>query len=841
MEAPHWLAFLSRLSWFERQEDDVGSILAPCPCPGHSGKGIDHNPSLRAWLSDGGVVVLKCRTGCTTKEVLRALRLTFADLYPNEQQGRTILMSQAVYASILEFLSLAPRHNKDLLARGFTEAEITRAGYKTLTKDTLARLQEHLAKEFSPDELGLVPGFDEEGRLLQSFTGLLLPLRPPTSPAADSSTSSEHPYLLKSRKPTRPKYLVWASRHLVASPEAGYHWPSCNPPVPLAGISKLRIAEGEFKAELCALRTGVHTVSMPGVNRWDGVLDFVGPGVFPVVEGSEVILAFDWADVLEKRGIRRELLRAIDSFSEKGLVVSVESWDTKGTLKTKGKSVKGIDDALVAGREIVRLDRDKARDFILELEGDTGSKSLAPSVATKVAQEETMPFPLEVFPKEVAAWASQKAAMLACPVDYVAVPALVVAGRALGTFLNVELLQGWREYGNLYAVVVAEPSSTKSPAVDAAMSPLLELQKEYSEAHDLEVAEAELTAKFSKGKKGSKEVKLPDPPHLYVGDVTVERITEVLKSNKRAKARQDAALLYFRDEISGWVNSLNQYREGGADKEFYLSAWSGKEAKVDRCSKALSVYNFFFAVLGSTTPDMVSALATKGGKADGFFPRVLYSVPEASSFFRLPEKPLPFPAARVWDVVIRRLWLWRKQQTLKVPAGPYQLLKEHYDKQADAVDHGEIETGDDRSMMGKHRAYVLRLALIVHALRVAMDCSKTGKLAAANGLKPSLRPVEEMGCIEEEDVLAAIKLVEYFQSHYAKVKRMLIKGPEDRRINDFVKWAKGPGGGKVLPKDVYDACLFECRGKAEAIKLFKSAQDRGRGIVIDEAFYPKGK
>ena len=64
---------------------------------------------------------------------------------------------------------------------------------------------------------------------------------------------------------------------------------------------------------------------------------------------------------------------------------------------------------------------------------------------------------------------------------------------------------------------------------------------------------------------------------FVVKDITIEALISRLQENPRG-------LLYYRDEGTAWILSMNQYRDRGrgADKEFWLSAWAGDEVKVDR-------------------------------------------------------------------------------------------------------------------------------------------------------------------------------------------------------------------------------------------------------------------
>ncbi len=56
---------------------------ALCPCPDHGNDGVDTHPSLSVTQGDDGQVLLKCLVGCDTRNVLAALDLTWADLFPD--------------------------------------------------------------------------------------------------------------------------------------------------------------------------------------------------------------------------------------------------------------------------------------------------------------------------------------------------------------------------------------------------------------------------------------------------------------------------------------------------------------------------------------------------------------------------------------------------------------------------------------------------------------------------------------------------------------------------------------------------------------------------------------
>jgi len=73
-------------------------------------------------------------------------------------------------------------------------------------------------------------------------------------------------------------------------------------------------------------------------------------------------------------------------------------------------------------------------------------------------------------------------------------------------------------------------------------------------------------------------MKKPKPPifqHVITTDATTEALASMLAGSK--------GTLLFRDELAGWVKSMDQYRSGrGADRQHFLSMWSRSPIKVDR-------------------------------------------------------------------------------------------------------------------------------------------------------------------------------------------------------------------------------------------------------------------
>jgi hypothetical protein len=105
-------------------------------------------------------------------------------------------------------------------------------------------------------------------------------------------------------------------------------------------------------------------------------------------------------------------------------------------------------------------------------------------------------FDANLLPPTIAPWAQDIADRMQCPLDFVAIPAIVALGSVIGRKVGIRPQQktDWLEVPNLWACIVGPPGTMKSPAVKAALAPLHRLEhearKEYEAAqktHALEI------------------------------------------------------------------------------------------------------------------------------------------------------------------------------------------------------------------------------------------------------------------------------------------------------------------------------------------------------------------
>lgn len=68
------------LGRLQEVSDSGDAWVALCPCLGHGDGRGDTNPSLRVAVGETGKVIIRCRAGCSTDDVLDAIGLTYRDL-----------------------------------------------------------------------------------------------------------------------------------------------------------------------------------------------------------------------------------------------------------------------------------------------------------------------------------------------------------------------------------------------------------------------------------------------------------------------------------------------------------------------------------------------------------------------------------------------------------------------------------------------------------------------------------------------------------------------------------------------------------------------------------------
>ena len=396
-------------------------------------------------------------------------------------------------------------------------------------------------------------------------------------------------------------------------------------------------------------------------------------------------------------------------------------------------------------------------------------------------------FPLAALPLTVRQFVREAALSVGCPVDYIGLSTLAALSAAIGDTRRIVLKKDWTEGAAIFGMIVGGPASKKTPAMNLALRPVRERQMTLKTEYERQKEEYEAALRdFEKAKKdGPSELRKPDKPTLgrsYADDTTVERLADILNENRRG-------VLIIKDELSGWLGSMNQYKQGGkgADRQFWLSVHTNQPVSVDRKSsdEPVIVPHPWVSVIGGIQPEVLPDFGKDRG--DGLIDRFIPVYPKPrvgrwtddeisdhvrdeyaqtiSSLYKLRHvnnNEDPFPSRVPMTDEAKALFVAaynRLHDELEAPGFPQRL----------------------RPAWGKLEAYLARVALILAMARVA-ELGNQGRTGVAEA-------------VSREDMAGAIKLLAYFKNHVRRVYTGLYgDNPSDRLAADLRDFLIAEGG-----------------------------------------------
>jgi hypothetical protein len=177
----------------------------------------------------------------------------------------------------------------------------------------------------------------------------------------------------------------------------------------------------------------------------------------------------------------------------------------------------------------------------------------------------------------------------------------------------------------IWAGLVGDSGTMKSPLLDTLTQPLVDLQNEecsrYDDEQDIYKAECRGWAALKKEQQADKPE--PMPPHqksLYFDDLTIEAISASIKHYPGNGS------LINKDELSGFFRSMDAYRSGGGDRQKWLTAYNGGGLKIDRKgSDPIFVRKTSLSLLGGIQPSVLEReIAKDPTSSDGLWPRFIW-------------------------------------------------------------------------------------------------------------------------------------------------------------------------------------------------------------------------
>ncbi len=277
------------------------------------------------------------------------------------------------------------------------------------------------------------------------------------------------------------------------------------------------------------------------------------------------------------------------------------------------------------------------------------------------------PLPTAIIPESFRDWLADTAGRMTCPLDYVAVAAMIEAGSVIGAGCGIrpKVYDDWLVIPNLWGGVIGPPSQLKTPALAAAMKPVAQLEvkaktvyesvcKDFEAGSEIYKAQKDaLKSEMAAAAKGkakrsmdaikaeylmTEEPVAPTRRRYKTNDATIEKLHVLLSENPRG-------MLVYRDELVGLL--VNWDREDHQpDRTFYLEAWNGNGSMnytADRIGRGTTdTPNLCISILGGMQPGKLLGYLLQAAdnlKNDGLVQR-----------FQL----LVYPDETEWELVDRR-------------------------------------------------------------------------------------------------------------------------------------------------------------------------------------------
>lgn len=219
-------------------------------------------------------------------------------------------------------------------------------------------------------------------------------------------------------------------------------------------------------------------------------------------------------------------------------------------------------------------------------------------------------FPLDVLTTPFKEYAQIRAQRSCLPPDFTATSLIGFSAGLIGRSFRLEMRPGhdWYEDANLWILLIGNPSSGKSPTMNAISSFLID---PVDDLHRMEFEKALQKFKNHEPKKGQEKPETPLRVRICTDDATIPALKDLMARTKRG-------IILRNDEIKGTFRKLEKDGCEG-DRAFLLSSWSGSNRYYeDRITRGANLeVRPTLTWIGGTQPDSIREYLTQATSASG--------------------------------------------------------------------------------------------------------------------------------------------------------------------------------------------------------------------------------
>ena len=354
----------------------------------------------------------------------------------------------------------------------------------------------------------------------------------------------------------------------------------------------------------------------------------------------------------------------------------------------------------------------------------TPSNRKGSGVSPAVAVPPYRPFPIHALPPAVREFVESVANSVGCDPCFAALPALTLVGAAIGGALTISPKRGWKEVPILWAVVIGDSGTAKSPAANPVSAIAQSIEDGLDQRFEIalatyidDLATYKARQKDDASEKDPNDIR-PIPPvreYFTADDVTIERLVENLKGSPRG-------IFLLQDELANWFGSFSRYKgkSGGCDAAKWLGMFDGQSVGYQRRTatpgtpRDIRVKRAIVSVSGGIQPGILAnILSDESYMHSGLASRLVFAMPPKRCVRFSDIEPDPEAESRFHKVVhcLREMPFDPKQPVPSIRLDV--MARAEFVRFHDAM----AEAAEDRDGGGMAAAYP-KLARI--ALRLAM-------------------------------------------------------------------------------------------------------------------------
>jgi hypothetical protein len=423
---------------------------------------------------------------------------------------------------------------------------------------------------------------------------------------------------------------------------------------------------------------------------------------------------------------------------------------------------------------------------------DRRAQLLRPPV---ILPEPFRPFPTRSLPPLCSLFVQQAATSIGCDESMIALPLIGAIASAIGNSCRISLKPDYSEPSVIWAAVVCESGSRKSPAIECPLRPLRKKEGESFKnfrgalrGYGIDMATYRASLKSNRSKKDHGDSNaIPEAPQLptcrryTVSDVTSEAVAVRLEQNPRG-------LLLVRDELAGFFNCMNQYKSGGkgGDEAAYLAMHGARSLVIDRKSPEkpqIYVPLAALSIVGAIQPDILRRILTRERMESGMAARFLLAYPSprtAPWTEQAIDKAVDDRLAAMFDWLVGLELKFDPQTNEPIPA----LLPLTAEAKELWIAFHDDHAGEQAELHGDLSAAWAKLT--GYAARLSLVC-ELASWASGNDFEPPT-------VVTAASVEAGITLARWFSAETKRIYAILDESDEQRDLRELVEYILRQGG-----------------------------------------------